>query len=59
MYAIRSYYDIADFLTLEILKRYYFQKGDIIYSLKTDEDLKSALNVLSDHDKYLKTLGLE
>jgi len=51
--------DIADFLTLEILKRYYFQKGDIIYSLKTDEDLKSALNVLSDHDKYLKTLGLE
>jgi len=44
--------DITDLLSLEIIKRYYFQKGDIQYSLRTDKDLKVALEILSSKQKY-------
>ncbi len=44
--------DIEDLLSLEIIKRYYFQKGDIQYSLRTDKDLKAALEILSSKQKY-------
>ena len=44
--------DIKDLLSLEIIKRYYFQKGDIQYSLRTDKDLKVALEILSSKQKY-------
>lgn len=39
--------DICDLMSIEILKRYYFQKGVIEYSLKNDTDLKTAIEVLS------------
>lgn len=48
--------DIKDLLSLEIIKRYYFQKGDIQYSLRTDKDLKVALEILSSKQKYDSTL---
>jgi len=48
--------DIADLLSLEIIKRYYFQKGEIQYSLRMDENLKIALDFLKPDGDYLKIL---
>ncbi len=48
--------DIIDLINSEILKRYYYQKGAIRYSLRDDKELKKALNVLSDNDKYTTLL---
>lgn len=48
--------DIEEFLTLEILKRYYFQKGQIEYSLKNDVDMKVAIDLLQNKDKYSEFL---
>lgn len=48
--------DIIELLSLEIIKRYYYQKGEIEFSLKTDEELKSAINYLTDKNLYSKTL---
>ena len=44
--------DIKNMISIEILKRYYYQKGSIIQQLKDDPDLKEALKILSDADKY-------
>ncbi len=49
--------DIKDLLSLEIIKRYYYQKGEIQYSLRTDKDLKAALEILKSTDKYSKFLS--
>jgi carboxyl-terminal processing protease len=48
--------DITDLLSLEIIKRYYFQKGEIQYSLRSDENLKIALDLLKPDGGYLKIL---
>lgn len=47
---------IKKVLGSEIVKRYYFQKGDLIESLKDDEVLKKAIEVLSTQELYEKTL---
>ena len=39
------------------MKRYYFQKGELINSLKEDEVLDKALEILNDSELYNKTLG--
>ena len=39
---------IKKLLTSEIMKRYYFQKGELINSLKEDDVLDKALEVLGD-----------
>ena len=44
--------DIKNMISIEILKRYYYQKGSIIQQLKDDPDLKEALKVLGDTGKY-------
>ncbi|MDD3078531.1 MAG: S41 family peptidase [Paludibacter sp.] len=44
--------EIKDLLSVEIIKRYYFQKGEIEYSLKRDKGLKAAEEKLSDPDEY-------
>ena len=44
--------DIAELLSLEIIKRYYYQKGEIQYSLRTDKELKVALDLLKPDGKY-------
>ena len=44
-------------LTSDIMKRYYFQKGALINSLKEDEVLDKALEILNDSELYNKTLG--
>ena len=49
--------DIRNMISIEILKRYYYQKGSIIQQLKDDPDLKEALKVLSDTEKYHSLLS--
>ena len=49
--------DIVDLLSLEIMKRYYYQKGEIQYSLRADKDLKVALDLLKPEGKYSGILG--
>lgn len=51
--------DIIELLSLEIIKRYYFQKGEIEFSLKTDVDLKTAIEKLNDKGLYAKLLSTE
>lgn len=48
---------IKELISLELMKRYYFQRGAIIEQLKDNEELKEALNLLSDQALYKKTLS--
>jgi carboxyl-terminal processing protease len=48
--------DIAELLSLEIIKRYYYQKGEIQFSLKDDKELKIALQLLQPDGNYSKIL---
>ncbi|MGL4492784.1 MAG: S41 family peptidase, partial [Tannerellaceae bacterium] len=48
---------IKQLISLEIAKRYYFQKGEMIQSLKIDDELQKALEVLSNQALYEKTLS--
>jgi len=48
---------ISKYLAEEIVKRYYYQKGEIIESLKNDDDLEKAIEVLSNKTLYNKTLN--
>ena len=49
--------EISELLSLEIIKRYYYQKGEIQYTLRTDKDLKAALELLKPDGRYFKILG--
>jgi C-terminal peptidase (prc) len=49
--------DISELLSLEIMKRYYYQKGEIQFSLRADKDLKVALDLLKDQKKYRNLLN--
>lgn len=48
---------IKKLMTSEIVKRYYFQKGELLESLKEDKVLDKAIEVLGDKDLYTKTLS--
>ena len=48
---------IKEVLASEIMKRYYYQKGDLIESLRDDKVLEKALEVLNDPALYEKTLS--
>ena len=43
-------------LAMEILKRYYFQKGQVEYTLRNDKDLDIALDLLNNETKYNQIL---
>lgn len=49
--------EIEELLTVEIVQRYYYQKGQVQYMLKDDKDLKVAENLLNDASKINKILG--
>ena len=49
--------EIEEMLTVEIIQRYYFQKGQVQFMLKDDNDLKVAENLLNDTSKMNKILG--
>ncbi len=44
--------EIMKLLEYEIIKRYYYQKGVIAYSLKDDTDLNIAIELLSEEEKF-------
>ncbi len=44
--------EISELLGSEIVKRYYYQKGAIKYSLKDDKELVKAIEVLNDSNQY-------
>lgn len=48
---------IKKLMASEIVKRYYFQKGELLESLKGDEVLEKAMEVLADPELYNKTLS--
>jgi len=47
---------ISKFLAQEIVKRYYYQKGEILEALKNDPDLEKAIEILSDKALYKEML---
>lgn len=49
--------NVKDLLAAEIIKRYYGQKGEIIYNMREDIDLKESLKVLNDSNSYRKILS--
>ncbi len=44
--------EISELLGAEIIKRYYYQKGAIKYSLQDDKELKQAMDILNDPTQY-------
>ncbi len=44
--------EIKELLGIEIVKRYYYQKGAIQYSIKNDAELEAAKELLSDISEY-------
>ena len=49
--------DVKDIIADEVIKRYYGNKGEIIYNLREDRDLKEAFAILKDNEQYRKTLS--
>ena len=50
--------EIKRLISTEIVKRYYYQSGEIKYQLRDDKTLQKALEVLKDKETYNKTLKL-
>jgi len=44
--------EILEFLSTEIIKRYYYQKGMIEFSLSSDKDLKTTIEVINNKDLH-------
>ncbi len=51
--------ELSELLSLEIVKRYYFQKGEIIETIKWDKTLKEACAILGDKARYNKILNVK
>ena len=47
---------LSDMLAKQIVRHYYYAKGEIIYSLRNDDDLKKAMEIISDKNLYNNTL---
>jgi carboxyl-terminal processing protease len=47
---------ISDIIEKQIASRYYYQKGKIQVGLKNDKEIKEAVAVLNDTDRYKKLL---
>lgn len=50
--------EIKTMIAVEIIKRYYYQRGSIIEQLKDDDDLKEAEKILTDPVKYKEMLSV-
>ena len=49
--------DVKDIVADEIIKRYYGNRGEIIYNLREDSDLKEAFAILKDNKRYKDILS--
>ena len=50
--------EIAEILGAEILKRYYYQRGQIIDALKYDETIDKVAEILAKNGEYEKILNI-
>jgi carboxyl-terminal processing protease len=48
--------EIKQLLEREIVSRYYFQKGKIQHAISLDEEVKKAVEILSDKEQYTNIL---
>lgn len=48
--------DVKQQLTAEIIRRYYGQNGEIVYSLRNDSDLAESCNILNSAERYKEIL---
>lgn len=44
--------EISELLALELTRRYHYQKGAILYSLKYDKEVEEALKIFSEKERY-------
>ena len=51
--------EIQQYLEQEITRRYYYEKGEIITSLKYDTEVEEAVEILSSKQEYNKILKIE
>lgn len=51
--------EISELIGEEIIKRYYYQKGEIKLALKYDEWLKTTIHMLNDQVKYKELLAIK
>ena len=49
--------EIVDLISIEIAKRYYYQKGEIAEMLKRDKTFKAAVELLNDNARYDQLLS--
>lgn len=49
--------EIREAMALEIVKRYYYQAGEILEAIKKDDDIIRASEILSQPDEYNKILA--
>ncbi|KAA6323413.1 putative CtpA-like serine protease [termite gut metagenome] len=49
--------DIRNIISVEIIKRYYYQRGSIIQQLKDDDELQKATTILNDLEQYHSILS--
>ncbi len=49
--------DIKEMIAVEIIKRYYYQRGSIIQQLKEDPDLNAAVKILQTPQEYKAMLS--
>lgn len=49
--------DVVELLGMELMRRYYFQIGEIEFTLRKDDDLKTAIFLLENNVAYSKMLG--
>ncbi len=53
----RNKKDVKKIMALEIIKRYYYQRGVMMENIKEDAVLDKAIEVLKDQELYKKTLS--
>ncbi len=51
--------ELKELLKMEIISRYYYQKGKIVASLSTDEEIAKAIELITEKDNYLAILDGE
>ncbi|MBZ0241651.1 MAG: S41 family peptidase [Bacteroidales bacterium] len=51
--------EIEELLKMEIVQRYYYQKGKIIAALQNDPELQTAFDILLDQSRYQQILSPE
>ncbi|MBT8384913.1 MAG: peptidase S41, partial [Bacteroidia bacterium] len=48
--------EIKEMLTHEIVRRYYYKKGEYVYKVHNDQTIIEAANILNDENKYQNIL---